>query len=185
MAADVGGIADIGAVTAGAFLDSVLGSALATALAFEAGSFAEGRTEAGAGFAPGVFDFAFRADAPRTPAGFSPAPLALRAGTRAADRFAAGCALLAAERFATSFRATLAAALAGLGAGFADLFLAAGATGFFATFAADLRTGFAELRLFFVRCAFFPEAFTVLGATHRLLAVARRPGFRPYFNVGR
>ncbi len=185
MAADVGGIAGIDAATAGAFLGSVLGSALATALVFAAGSFAEGRTGAGAGFAPGVFDFAFRTDALETAAGFSPAPFALRAGTRAAVRFAAGCTLLAADRFATTLRATLEPAFAGLGAGFADLFLAAGATGFFAFFAADLRTGFAELRLFFVPCALFPEAFAFLGATHRLLAVARRPGYRPYFNVGR
>jgi hypothetical protein len=59
------------------------------------------------------------------------------------------------------------------------------AAAFFAGFAADFRTGGAELRAFAPCFAPLPELFTFLGATHRLLATARPPGVRSYFDVAR
>ena len=90
--------------------------------------------------------------------------------------------------FATGFLATAFLAATFLVAGFRGFaaFLPRAAPGAFpAAFAADLRTGCAELRAFAPCFALLPEFFEVFGATHRLLAAARRKGFRPYFNVAR
>ncbi len=106
---------------------------------------------------------------------------ALPAGTRPQGFCAADFALFEAGPFAPRF----AAAAADLGTGFTDFFLGAAAPDFFAVFAADLRTGFAVPRAFVACFALLPEALTVLGVTHRLLAAARQPGTRSYLNVGR
>ena len=126
-------------------------------------------------------DFAVREDLTFAAAVFLTGGFDLPAGTRAARFFAAGFAFLDAALFATRFRA----ACAVLGAGFTDFLLGAGAADFFAVFAADLRTSFAELRLFVGRFALLPDPFTILGATHPLLAAARKPGLKSYFNVAR
>lgn len=138
------------------------------------------REETGAGRGEAL-DFAVREDLTFAAGGLLPDGFDLPDGTPAAGLFAAGFAFFDAGLFATRFRA----ACAVLGAGFTGFFLGAGAADFFAVLAADLRTGFAELRLFVACFALLPEAFTILAATHRLLAAAREPGFTSYFNVGR
>lgn len=150
---------------AGAFFATVATAAgeTATGIGFELPAFgctaALGAAEPDdfAGLAT-AFDFddrtaAFGADATFFPPGF----------------FAAGFALCAAGFLSAGFAADLAAAFAFFGAAAAVRFREGAAAGFFAVFAA-LPAGLLEPRLFVACFALLPEAFTVLRATHCLLA---------------
>jgi hypothetical protein len=99
-----------------------------------------------------------------------PAVGLLAAGLAAGTCFAA--AFLGADFTALVFTAFGADLFA---TGFAG-FLAEPPAVFFADFAADLRTGRAELWGFVPRLALLPGVFIFLGATHRLLAAAPSTG---------